>query len=281
MERPRIGAHLGVSGGFYRALVNGKEMGCECVQIFGASPRSYGASLPSLEASEKFAEAKKETGIERVYLHAAYLANPASDDAGIWRKSVANLVRHLEIGVALQAQGLIFHVGSAKTGDRMVAAVQVVTACKEILSRVAGDIFLIMENGAGGGGKIGLTPEEIGELLAKIDDPRMRVCWDTAHAYEAGVVMDYEKEIGLLVDRFEKSFGIERLLAMHINDSKTACGSYKDHHENIGDGYIGYGGFRAIAKEKRLWGADWILEVPGIEEAGPDKENVKRVQELF
>jgi len=140
----------------------------------------------------------------------------------------------------------------------------------------------VIENSAGGGAKIGSSPEEIGDILARVKSPRLKVCWDTAHAFEAGRIERYdEANVGYLVDRLHKSVGIQNVVALHVNDSKTPFNSRHDRHENLGEGYIGIDGFRALAGEKRLHHAAWILEVPGFDGEGPDKRNIEILKNCF
>jgi deoxyribonuclease-4 len=88
-------------------------------------------------------------------------------------------------------------------------------------------------------------------------------------------------KIEKLFDEWDKEVGIENIVALHVNDSKTAYDSHHDRHENIGEGYIGLAGFKNLAKEKRLAHTAWLLEVPGFDDEGPDKKNVDILKSLF
>ena len=109
-----------------------------------------------------------------------------------------------------------------------------------------------MENSAGGGQKLGSSVAEIGTMIKKIDSKRMKVCWDTAHAFEAGVMDEHSlANIKKLFNEFDKEIGLDKLVALHVNDSKTPFDSHHDRHENIGEGHIGLKGFKNLAKEKK------------------------------
>jgi len=128
----------------------------------------------------------------------------------------------------------------------------------------------------------GATPEEMGMMMAGVGSARVKICVDTAHSFEAGLIEEYTPDhIKSFCERWDKQVGLENVVALHVNDSKTKFLSNHDRHENIGKGFIGLEGFKNLAKEKRLWDKAWILEVPGFANLGPDKENVDILKSLF
>ena len=279
---PKIGAHVSTAGGLHTAIERIQAIGGDCLQIFGASPRQQAAKLPDEEKIKKFKEAVKESGVGPIYLHAAYLPNLASPVAETVEKSIINLSIHLQITELIGANGLIFHIGSGKELPKDKAMAKVVKACKTILKNVPGKAELVMENSAGGGQKLGSSVAEIGAMIKKIDSNRMKVCWDTAHSFEAGVMEEHTPaNIKKLFDEFDKKIGLKKLVALHVNDSKTLFNSHHDRHENIGQGHIGLKGFKNLAKEKRLNHTAWFLEVPGFDGMGPDKKNINILKALF
>ncbi len=140
----------------------------------------------------------------------------------------------------------------------------------------------MIENAAGGGQKIGANARDIGAILRAVKSKQLKVCFDTAHAFEAGLVDEYTPaKTKKLFDEWAREVGIKNIIALHVNDSKTAFNSHHDRHENIGEGYIGISGFRNLAKEKRLRDKAWLLEVPGFMGAGPDKKNIEILRGCF
>ncbi len=265
----------------FNAFLNAEKIGAETIQIFGASPRQWLVSPPTNEVLAEYYRLRKESKVKSVYLHGAYLPNLASPDESIFAKSVKNLRAHFAIAVKLEAQGLIFHVGSGKETPKEEGMKQAVKAMKEILESVPGPTWLIMENSASGK-KIGAWPEEMRTMLDGIGSPRVKICLDTAHAFEAGLIEHYTPEgIKTFLDKWDKEVGLENIVALHVNDSKTVFNSHHDRHENIGQGHIGLAGFQNLAKEPRLWDKDWLLEVPGFDNMGPDKENIEILKSLF
>ena len=280
-KRPKIGGHVSTAGGLFNAFLNAEKIGAETIQIFGASPRQWLVSPPTNEVLAEYYRLRKESKVKSVYLHGAYLPNLASPDESIFAKSVKNLRAHFAIAVKLEAQGLIFHVGSGKETPKEEGMKQAVKAMKEILESVPGPTWLIMENSASGK-KIGAWPEEMRTMLDGIGSPRVKICLDTAHAFEAGLIEHYTPEgIKTFLDKWDKEVGLENIVALHVNDSKTVFNSHHDRHENIGQGHIGLAGFQNLAKEPRLWDKDWLLEVPGFDNMGPDKENIEILKSLF
>lgn len=280
--RPLLGAHVSAAGGPYKALERGDELGAEVIQIFGASPRTWSAPLPKAADLKLYQEARGKTKVQEVYLHAAYLVNIGTAEPVLRARSIKNLSQHLAIAEALGAEGLIFHPGSG--GDQLPeeAITKTIEGMQQVLEAVPGKAMLIMENTAGGGKKIGGTPEELGLLLKGVKSPRIKVCIDTAHAFEAGIIEQYTQEgITEFFDAWDEYVGLENVVALHINDSKTPYKSHHDRHENLGKGFIGLDGFRALAKEKRLAHTAWMLEVPGFEGMGPDKQNMDILKGCF
>lgn len=262
--QPKIGAHVSVAGGLWNAVSNASSIGAECFQIFGSNPRGWHTKFPDKETLGRFKNDLNRAGLGPVYLHASYLPNLANDDKEARKKSIRNLAEHLKISEMIKGRGLIFHLGSG-VGSRLE---RVAEGIKEVLKKVPGKSFLIMENSSGGGNKVGSTAEEVKKIYDLVKDNRVKICIDTAHAFEAG-------------EELESFLKLPGVIVIHANDSKTAFGSKNDRHENIGDGLIGMEEFRKLAKDERLLKMDWLLEVPGYSKTGPDKKAVDILKSCF
>jgi deoxyribonuclease-4 len=279
---PHIGGHVSVAGGLHTGIENAERIGARAIQFFGASPRMWYAKQPSEQEVALYKEKAKASSVARAYLHAPYLVNLASPDGEMLKKSVKNLSDHLRIAHLVGANGLIFHVGSGKEMPKAEAMERAIEAMSFVLESVPGDVELVIENAAGGGQKLGASAHEIGEMLERIDSPRLKVCFDTAHAFEAGIIESYTPEhIKKLFDEWDREVGMQNIVALHVNDSKTAYNSHHDRHENIGEGHIGLLGFQSLARESRLHDKAWILEVPGFDGMGPDKKNIEILTQCF
>lgn len=277
---PIIGAHVSAAGGLKNAVINAQAIGAQCFQIFGASPRTWWAKQPAAADVKEFKAALKAAGLGPVFLHAAYLVNLAGDAAN-YAKSVKSLSDHLQIAETIGAQGLIFHIGSTAGRDYDASLDQVVKGMNEVIKNVPGSAQLIMENCAGGGAKIGKSASEIGRLFRAAKNKRIKVCIDTAHAFECGEIMEYTPaNVKTFLDAYDEEIGFANIAAFHINDSKTVAGSCHDRHENIGEGHIGLDGFKNLAADKRMKDMPWLMEVPGFEDEGPDERNVDILKSL-
>lgn len=278
---PKIGAHVSAAGGLYKACENALKIGAAAIQIFGSSPQQWAVRTPKKEELEQFKKTWKAAGSIPVFLHAPYLINLASENEIIRTRSIYALAGHLEITEKIGATGLIFHIGSNRNQPKQVARDLIIKGCQEVLKRTPGESFLILENSSAGGGKIGSEAREVGEILKELNLPRAKVCFDTAHAFEAGIIKYNPHAIKKTFDEWDKEVGIQNIVVIHANDSKTEYGSHNDRHENIGEGYIGLEGFKNLAKEKRLHDKPWILEVPGFNKIGPDKKNIDILKACF
>ena len=212
-------------------------------------------------------------------MHGAYLVNLASEGE-LYKKSIDNLSTHLQIAVALGADGLIFHIGASKEKDIEKVHSRIAKGVKEVLGKVKGEAKLIMENSSGGGGKIGSTLEELAALHKKLDFKRVAFCLDTAHVFASGYDLRAPKNVKETLKKFDTTIGLERLKMSHCNDSKVALGSHVDRHENIGQGDLGLNAFKAIIAEPKFKTVNLILETPRDEKGTEIRSEIKMLKSL-
>lgn len=278
-----IGAHVSASGGVHRAIANAEAIGANALQIFGTSPRQWHVKDVNPQEVERFRAEMKRSDMGPVFFHAPYLINLASPDTSLRRMSRKLLEDNLRNAEILgEVSGVIFHVGSRRDLTVAEGITLAVEALKEILTRVPGRCALVLENSAGGGNTVGVTIEEIGRIIQGVDSERMGFCYDTAHGFASGMVTEYTAEsVETLAKSIEKMVGKEKMIAIHLNDSKTPALSRVDRHENIGEGCIGSLGIAAFVNNAFFQRVPWFLEVPGFEGAGPDKKNIDRVKKMI
>ena len=277
-----FGAHVKSSGGVWHAIENGVELGCEAVQFFAGSPRTWAPTVYKEADAAKFREARAASPIRFVVIHTIYLINLASAKEDFYEKSVTSLSGALAAAEQLGADAIVTHIGS-HMGDGFEAGLERVQAgLRRALAESEGSaVRLLLENTAGAGGTMGVSFEELGAIIAASgEDPRLGICLDTAHFFESGVDIRTPSGLGEALGVLDASCGLERLVMLHLNDSKTALGSNRDRHENIGDGDLGEEGFRGIVNEPAFSGLPGILEVPGLDGEGPDRENLARLRHL-
>ncbi len=270
-----IGAHVSSAGGRESALERADALGIKCLQMFGSSPKQYNAEVPNKQDASAFKEARKEFGVKKVFLHAPYLINLASVKPFVRHKSKEALALQLEIADALGANGVVFHIGSVgRDGSPKEGIEKVIKNMNKILAERDGGASLIIENGSGGGGKIGATIDEIATILEGIEKGDVGVCLDTAHIFAAGELDFTNRKVKSFFKEWDEKITPDALRVIHANDSKAEYGSFVDRHENIGHGHIGLEGFKFLANEKTAARVPWILEVPGFLGEGPDKQNI-------
>ncbi len=279
---PRIGGHVSAAGGLFHAFDNALAIGAENFQIHATSPRQWKVRIPNDTMVATFLKQREVTGITHYYIHAPYLINLATPDPELLEKSYQNLKGNFEIGQLIEARGVMFHLGSSKGWSTQEGMEQQIKTVRRLLEEVPdGGCALLLENAAGGGDKLGATIDQLADLIKGIGNSRVGICFDTAHAFESGVLEYTPKAIKSFFDHFDQKIGIDKIGCLHINDSKTAFNSQHDRHENIGEGEIGIEGFKAFAQEGRLHDIDWCLETPGFDGTGPDAKNIEILKSCF
>ena len=270
----KIGAHVSAEGGLSKALTRGSNIGCETIQIFPSSPQSW--RFNPIRKSEKcrFRQNSVETGITLVYFHAIYLVNLGTQNPLNLKKSITSLINYLELASKIGATGVIFHPGSHGGLGFQTVYKQVVESIQQVLKNSPEGPYLCLENMAGMGHHIGADFEELGQLINEVNDPRLRICLDTHHAYAAGYDITTEPGVKDLIKIIDRAISIEKLAVVHANDSMQLCGSGVDRHDNIGEGFIGKPGFERIMGQKAFEQIPFLLEVPGFYGKGPDVQNI-------
>ncbi|MCW2949409.1 MAG: deoxyribonuclease, partial [Thermoleophilia bacterium] len=214
--------------------------------------------------------------------HAIYLINVASDDPELWEKSATALDHTMRIGAELGLDAVIFHPGSHKGAEGGTASVagRVAKACLRALDAGGDDgPWLLLENSAGQGGTIGRSAGELALLVDAADrHPRLGLCLDSCHWYVSGIDVTDKATIDTELDVLDEAIGLDRLRAIHLNDSKAELGSNRDRHDNIGEGIIGEG-LGQFVSHPRFQGLGAYLEVAGSGD-GPRAEDVSAAREL-
>jgi deoxyribonuclease IV len=277
----QLGAHVSASGGIHTAIDRIEAMGGESVQVFTQSPRTWRPTNHDPANFERFKERRAEAGIDGVLCHALYLINLASPNDEFYSKSVAALENTVDVACAIEADAVVFHVGSHQGAGFEVGLERVVPALAQTLERCSETTWLCMENSAGAGGTVGRSLEELAALYEALDGhPRLGVCLDSCHLFVSGYDVTDPAELDRMLDELDERIGLARLRCLHVNDSKAPLGSNRDRHDNIGEGLLGekLGVFLSHA---RLQGLPAVLEVPGKEGRGPDAEQVRKLKELY
>jgi deoxyribonuclease IV len=268
------------AGGIHTAVERAVAMDADSVQIFTQSPRMWRPTNHPQENFDRFKEARAEAGLGGVLCHALYLINLASPKDDFYEKSVAALANTVDVGCAIDAEGVVFHIGShlgagVEEGfDRAVAAMRVV------LDRCSDTTWLLMENSAGTGDTVGRSIEELATLFERLDGhPRLGVCLDSCHLYASGYDVTDPAVLDALLDEVDREIGLDRLRALHVNDSAVALGSNRDRHANMEAGLLGKK-LSVFLGNPRLQGLPAVLEVSGADGHGPNADEVAKAKKL-
>lgn len=281
-----VGAHMSTQGGVWRGVERAKEVGCDCVQVFTKNNNQWSAKDLQPEDIQHFKSELKETGIVKPIAHASYLINMAAPSEDLWKKSIAAMIDELRRAELLGLDGVVVHPGSYTTSSVDEGVARIIEAVKLVLEATPGiHVKLLLENTAGQGSNLGADLGELGMILSAVKQTkRLGVCIDSCHAMAAGYDLATAAGFKSLLADIDEQFGIERVVALHLNDSKKGCGSRVDRHEHIGQGTIGADGFKRWLKDKSLRAIPMYLETPkgNDEETGEDLDvmNLRVVREL-
>ena len=272
-----FGAHC--SGGVKKALDNAVEMGAEAVQLFVQSPRTWRFPEHDPADLEAFRSKREAAGLPAL-VHALYLVNLAAPDDAIYAKSVDTMRATVDAACAIEADGVILHIGSHLGAGFETGLARVVPALEQVLDRCNERTWLLMENSAGAGGTMGRS---IDELVAIFDalgrHERLGVCLDSCHLFVSGVDVTNASTWNALLEDLDARIGLDRLRALHANDAKAPLGSNRDRHDNIGEGLIGEG-LGVFLAHPKLQDLPVVLEVPGADGKGPNTDEIRKLREL-
>lgn len=272
-----FGAHC--SGGVKKALDNAVGMGAEAVQLFVQSPRTW--RFPNHDPIDLQAfRSKREAAGLPALVHALYLVNLAAPDDVIYSKSVETMRATVDAACAIDADAVIFHLGSHLGAGFETGLERVVPALEQVLDRCNERTWLLIENSAGAGGTIGRSIEELAAVVDALGrHERLGVCLDSCHLFVSGVDVTDPTVMNALLEDLDARIGLDRLRALHANDAKAPLGSNLDRHDNIGAGLIGEG-LGVFLAHPRLQGLPAVLEVPGADGKGPNAEEIRKLREL-
>jgi deoxyribonuclease-4 len=279
----RLGAHLPLGGGMVKAVERAQEIGATAIQVFADNPTAWRRRHDPPKELPAFRRRLEALDIGPVAIHASYLVNLAGPDEEFFAKSVGALAHELRVAQTFGARFVNVHVGSHRGTGVEAGTARIADGLAIVFSEVdpgPDAALLVLENSAGGGFGIGATVDELAAILdaaavRRVDTSRIGFCFDTAHAWGAGLRIADPGVMDGFLDSFDRRIGLERLVMVHFNDSKAPLGSNADRHEHIGAGEIGALGLRHVITHPRLASATYYLETPGMDE-GYDAINVAR-----
>lgn len=274
-----VGAHVSTRGGIPNAVANAVAIGADVMQVHPRSAMQWRPLRLEEETCTAFLERYRAASLGGLYLHAVYLINLATPREDLLRQSIEALVHQMELARRLRADAIVVHPGSHLGAGFEATLAQVAAALCEVLERSQDSpARLLVENSAGAGGCVGCSFEEVGRIVEAVGSPRVGVCLDTQHMFASGYDVRTQEQVDSTLDRFARDVGFDQLVLVHANDSRSPWASNADRHANIGEGHMGTAAFDMLLADHRLRRVPWILEVPGVDRNGPDRDNLNRLR---
>jgi deoxyribonuclease-4 len=273
---------MSIRGGVSMAIERARSIQCTAMQIFVKNNMQWFARPFSREEIRAFLEHVQRGELLSVFGHANYLINLAATNPQFRENSIRALAEELVRADQLELPFLVVHpgahlgAGEAAGLEAIVESIDVVLAAlPKIRTRIA------LETTAGQGSCIGHRFEHLAQIIQNVREPeRLCVCVDTAHLFAAGYDISSESWVRRTFREFDRVIGRDRLVAIHLNDSKTACDSRVDRHEHIGKGRIGLVAFRFIMRDRRFSKLPKVLETPKGKDLREDVMNLRTLRAL-
>ena len=266
-----IGCHLSIAKGFAAAARDAASIGANTFQFFTRNPR--GGKAKPLDAAdlETFAQVCAEEHIESILAHAPYTLNPSSDKAQTREFALMTLADDLDrMEHIWPGQLYNMHPGS-HVGQGAEAAIQMIADALNNVLKPEQTTTLLLETMAGKGSEVGRTFEEIRAIIDCVElSDHVGVCLDTCHVWDGGY--DIVTNLDGVLQQFDEIIGLDRLRAVHLNDSKNPLSAHKDRHEKIGQGHIGFEALSAVVNHPTLRDLPFYLETPHDELSGYAEE---------
>jgi deoxyribonuclease-4 len=278
-----LGAHMSIGGGVHRAIERGRSIDCTAMQIFVKNNMQWFARPLLREEIKAFLDHAQRKELQAAFAHANYLINLAATNPQFHANSLRALSEELVRADQLELPFLVMHPG-AHLGAGEEAGLEKIIASLDAIWAVIPKVKtkIALETTAGQGSCLGDKFEHLATVIENVREPeRLCVCLDTAHVFEAGYDIGSEAAIKKTFREFDRVIGLDRLAALHLNDSKTARGSRVDRHEHIGKGKIGLDAFRFIMRDRRLRQIPKVLETPKGKDLAEDVVNLKTLRGLL
>lgn len=272
-----IGSHVSMSSPNYYlgSVEEAISYGANTLMFYtGAPQNSFRLPLEKLKIDEGRALLRANGFNEdKIVVHAPYIINIANQlNEGNYNMAKSVLLNEVKRTAAFGCKTLVLHPGSHVNTGVENGVDSIVKALNEVLSQDGTDVKIALETMAGKGSEMGTSFEQMAEIISKINYPdRIGICLDTCHISDNNYdIHDFDK----ILDNVENTVGLDKLLVIHVNDSKNDVGAHKDRHENIGYGFIGFDALNAVVHNPRIEGVPKILETPYVNDAAPYKEEI-------
>ncbi len=279
----KLGAHMPTAGGVWKALERGASLGCEVVQMFVKNNMQWAGKPFSSEDLRQYAAQGERHPFACVFGHTGYLINLAGPAGPNRDRSVESLIQEIQLATALGLPFLVLHPGAHLGQGEEAGLKQAVAGLNEVLRATRGSpVRVALENTAGQGTCLGHRLKHLASILEAVERPdRLGICLDTAHLFEAGFDIRTRAGWNRVIREAASLFGLDQVLAFHLNDSRTPLGSRVDRHAGIGQGHIGREAFRHIVTDARFRSRPGCLETPKSPDLHEDRENLAVLRRLL
>ena len=255
-----IGCHLSSSKGYMNMLKETEYVGGNTFQFFTRNPRGGQAKTIDPDDAALFCKESKEKGFALILAHAPYTLNPCAEKENVREFTKMTMADDLERLEFTPGNLYNFHPGS-HVGQGIEVGIELISSMLNSILKPEMTTTVLLETMAGKGSEVGSRFEEIKAIIDKVElSDKLGVCLDTCHVFDAGY--DVVNNLEGVLDEFDKVIGIDRLKAIHINDSKNPYQSHKDRHEKIGEGHLGTDAFKNIINHPKLRNLPFFLETP-------------------
>jgi len=283
MDNIKIGAHVSIAGGLNNAIDSAKNIGANCIQIFSSAPQSWNRKKYEDSELQEFKELVADNDLNPIFVHAPYLPNICTDKPENLEKSIIALASELTFVNKIGAKGLIVHLGSHLGQGFEKVLDQIVDSIAEIYKVSGYSNNFTLEVSSGKKNVVGAKLEEVSKIIEVLKTKHnitCDVCLDTAHLFAAGYEIHTKEGANSFVEKLKDLNLLSKITCIHVNDSKVELANGNDRHENIGEGFIGVDGFKNFFNHEEFKQIPLVLEVPGFEKKGPDKQNIEKLREI-
>jgi deoxyribonuclease-4 len=275
-----LGAHISTKGGLHTAFDRANEIDASAIALFAKNSNQWKGKTMTNDDVALFAG--KRT-IAPVLTHASYLINLATTNLEFHRKSIEAMIDELDRAERLDIHAVVLHPGAHMGAGVDAGIEQIARSLDQIHAATPNlNVVTLLETAAGQGSCLGCTFEELGRIIALIDEKRrVGVCFDTCHVFASGYELRNRDDYERTIDALAAHIGIDNVGAFHLNDSKKPLGSRVDRHQHIGDGEIGVDAFRFLLNDERFRGIPKLLETPKPVEHESDRRNLSLLRSLL
>jgi deoxyribonuclease-4 len=274
-----IGAHISTKGGLATIFERAAAIEASAAALFAKNSNQWkGKAL----TDDECASFNAQRTVAPLLTHASYLINLATTNEEFHRKSIAAMIDELDRAERLGIHAVVLHPG-AHLNAGPDAAIDSIARSLDAIHAALPDhkVVTLLETAAGQGSCVGCTFEELGQMIARVDDPqRVGICVDTCHVFAAGYDIRTRDGYERMTDEIDRHCGYESVGAFHLNDSKKGLGSRVDRHEHIGKGEIGVDAFAFLLNDSRFARIPKVIETPKTIETESDRENLQLLRSL-